>query len=71
MKLFLGLLTYSLIFIVVLCIVAVLVAFPVKWMWNYLMPELFGLKEIGFWQALAMFVLCGLLFKPTSSSSSK
>lgn len=66
---FIELIALSFLFIVVVIIVGVVVAFPIKWMWNYLMPELFGLKEIGFWQALAMYVLCGILFKPTSSSS--
>ena len=31
-------------------------------LWNWLMPPLFGLITISFWQALGMFVLCRLLF---------
>ena len=30
-------------------------------LWNWLMPSLFGLREIGFWQALGLFLLCRLL----------
>ncbi len=45
---------------------AVLVAFifgaAVMWLWNYLMPGLFGLGELGYWQAFAMVVLARLLF---------
>ena len=52
-------------------LIAVLTALPVMWMWNYLMPDLFGLKTIDFWQALVLSGLCGTLFKPNSSSSSK
>lgn len=31
-------------------------------LWNWLMPPLFGLARIGFWQALGLFVLSKLLF---------
>jgi len=32
-------------------------------LWNWLMPELFGLKRLGYWQAWGLLVLCWLLFK--------
>lgn len=38
-------------------------ALIVQWLWNYLMPELFNLKEINFLQALAMMTLSSILFK--------
>jgi len=47
---------------------AVLCALPVMWLWDYLMPTLFGLKEITFCQGLALAMLCSLLFKSSSSS---
>lgn len=31
-------------------------------LWNALMPELFGLPTIGFWQALGLFLLGRILF---------
>ena len=31
-------------------------------LWNWLMPSLFGLITISFWQALGILVLCRLLF---------
>jgi hypothetical protein len=55
--------------IALVIIVAFLLAFPTMWLWNYLMPVIFGLIKISFWQALAMNLLCGFLFKSTSSSS--
>lgn len=42
---------------------------PVYWLWNWLMPDIFGLKVISFWQALGLTTLCSLLFKSHSSSS--
>lgn len=53
----------------IVLIMSLVFAFPVKWLWNYLMPELFALKEISLWQALAMNMLAGFLFKSNSSSS--
>jgi hypothetical protein len=31
-------------------------------LWNWLLPPLFGWREIGFWQALGLLVLCRILF---------
>lgn len=42
---------------------AIIGAFPVMWLWNYVMPAMFGLAKVNFWQALALIVLSGLLFK--------
>lgn len=33
----------------------------VTWLWNWLMPEIFGLSELSFWQAVGLVVLCRLL----------
>ncbi len=34
----------------------------VMFIWNWLMPSIFGLVTIGFWQALGMLVLARILF---------
>jgi hypothetical protein len=34
-------------------------------LWNWLLPPLFGWREITFWQALGMLVLCRILFGGT------
>ena len=31
-------------------------------LWNWLLPPLFGWRQITFWQALGMLVLCRILF---------
>ena len=58
-----------------LCAVATLMGllfgFPVMWLWNYLMPELFQLKEITFWQALAMVALTTILFRSPGMGGKK
>ena len=31
-------------------------------LWNWLLPPMFGWRELTFWQALGMLVLCRILF---------
>jgi hypothetical protein len=42
--------------------VAALLGFVIMWLWNWLMPSLFGLHTIGYWQAVGLFFLSKLLF---------
>jgi hypothetical protein len=43
-------------------IVPAIFAVAVMLLWNWLMPSLFGLTTISFWQALGILVLCRMLF---------
>lgn len=56
-------------FFLLLILIALLTGIPVYFLWNALMPDIFGLPEITFWQALGLSVLCSLLFKNSASSS--
>ena len=53
------------VFIGILAIAMVLLGYPVMLLWNWLMPEIFGLSEITFWQAIGINILCTVLFRPT------
>jgi hypothetical protein len=44
-------------------------AIPVMLLWDWLMPEIFGLPEITLLQALGLIVLSGILFKSDVSTS--
>lgn len=55
----------------VVCVSSLLAALPVMLLWDWLMPELFGLHTITFFQSMGLSALCGLLFRSSSSSSSK
>lgn len=33
----------------------------IRWLWNRLMPSLFGLRTIGFWEGVGLFVLARVL----------
>ena len=39
-----------------------LIAVPAYYLWNWLMPDLLGLKPVTYWQAWGLFLLCSLLF---------
>jgi hypothetical protein len=41
---------------------ALVFGFLVKWLWNELMPVIFGVKQITYWQAFGIIVLAKLLF---------
>jgi hypothetical protein len=34
----------------------------VQLLWNWLLPALFGWREVTFWQALGLLALCRILF---------
>lgn len=52
----------------ILCVIGIIVALPLMLLWNWLLPDLFNIPEISFWQALGMFLLTGILFRTSSSS---
>lgn len=52
-KIFIGIAIVILFFLVIALL---------KFLWNKLMPEIFGLKTIDYWQALGLFILSKLLF---------
>lgn len=41
---------------------ALALGFVVQWLWNWLMPDVFGIKEITYWQAFGLLILGRLLF---------
>jgi hypothetical protein len=48
--------------------VATLMSIPVWLLWNWLMPEIFGLKTITIIQAFGVSVLSAFLFKSSCKS---
>ena len=48
--------------------VVIIFSLPVMWLWNWLMPEIFGLTEITFWQSVGLLILSGILFRSTSNN---
>ena len=46
-----------------LVIITLILGLPVMWLWNWIMPELFYLDTITFWQAVGLNLLSSILFK--------
>ncbi|WP_298900287.1 hypothetical protein [uncultured Psychroserpens sp.] len=40
---------------------AILFGFVIMWLWNWLMPLIFGLPLLTYWQAVGLFILLKLL----------
>lgn len=49
----------------------ILLTFPVMWLWNYLMPMIFDLPKLTFWQTFGLQVLVSCFVPSRGSSSSK
>lgn len=64
-KLFLFVFSYVGAFLIALALAVVigfLAAVPAYFLWNWLMPEMFGLKALSYWQAWGLFLLFAILF---------
>jgi hypothetical protein len=53
---------YVILGIIGITVLALIFGIFVKWLWNALMPVIFGLPEIGFWQAVGLVVLGHIFF---------
>lgn len=40
-------------------------------LWNAVIPSVLGLQVLTYWQAYLLYLLCAILFKSSSTSSSK
>ena len=49
-------------FAVISLFIAIALGAPVMLLWNYIMPTIFGVIKINFWQALALNLLVSILF---------
>lgn len=49
--------------IIVVCMVLVIMGVPIMLLWNWLMPAIFGITKITFWQAIGISFLSAFLFK--------
>jgi len=62
----------SILLVIGILILAVLLfGAPLMLLWNALMPDIFGLPYIGFWQACGLQLIATLLFKPIISTNKK
>lgn len=50
--------------------VAILLGYVLMWLWNTLMPSIFNLPEITYWQGVGLFILSKIIFGGFSGNSS-
>jgi hypothetical protein len=48
-----------------------LFAFPVMWLWNALVPQLFHGPVLGFWQTFGLLVLVRLILPSSAKTNAK
>lgn len=53
----------SLTYIIIVILIMFLLALPLYLLWNWLMPDLFNLPTISFFQTFGLLILSNLLFK--------
>ena len=58
-------------FLVMVFFFGLVLAMPVYFLWNWLIPVLFRGPEVTLFQAWGLVILCGLLFKSGGANVSK
>ena len=59
----------ALVVVVAILGTSVLLAYPLKWAWNYVMPSVFNLPSIGALEAFCLTWVAGTLIKPSTTST--
>lgn len=49
--------------VAIILLATLLIGFPIKWAWNGVMPGVFDLPEITYWNAVWMYFLFHMLFR--------
>jgi hypothetical protein len=57
-------------FVVIALVVFILAILIVQYIWNAVMPDVFGTKQIGFWQTVGLLILSNILFGCHMNSTS-
>lgn len=56
-------------FFIMMIFATAIISLPLMLLWDWLVPSIFGLRTITWLEAWGLMFLCGLLFKPTGTSS--
>jgi hypothetical protein len=55
----------------VIALLGILLGLPLQLLWNWLMPTIFNLPTITFWQAMGLNIMTSILFKDNSIKNDK
>jgi hypothetical protein len=59
----------TLVIIGTITFIAIVLALPTMLLWNWVVPPVFDLPPINFWQALGINLLSGILFRSSNTNS--
>jgi fatty acid desaturase len=59
----------SILLLGVIVAVGLILGLPIQLLWNWLMPTIFNLPTITFWQAMGLNIMSSILFKNTNITS--
>jgi len=54
--------------VIVALLLGLISAFVIEFLWNWLVPSIFHLRAITYWEAYGLGVLSNLLFKPAGAT---
>jgi len=54
-----------------IALLGILLGLPLQLLWNWLMPTIFNLPTITFWQAMGLNIMTSILFKDNSIKNDK
>ena len=54
-----------------IALLGILLGLPLQLLWNWLMPTIFNLPTITFWQAMGLNIMASILFKDNSIKNDK
>lgn len=63
--------TYTILSFFAVLIVGLVMVLPLMWLWNYVMPPIFGLPEISYLQMLALYYIVQFLFRTNITVNKK
>lgn len=52
--------------LIFVALITLILALPLMWLWNAIIPQLLSLPTITYWQACGLFLICDILFKGSS-----
>ena len=55
----------------IIALLGILLGLPLQLLWNWLMPTIFNLPTITFWQAMGLNIMASILFKDNSIKNDK
>lgn len=55
----------------IICLAVAVIGYPFKWLWNWIMPSVFGMHEITFWQSCGILLLLAAVGSFFKSSTNK